>query len=339
MDPLRGVMHGARACRRRLRQQQRQQRRWRRQARPPATQTKVPAGKQGGTLTFLAAGDVDYLDPGQTYYTFGYHGRLRDATGTLYSFKPDDSRQAGPGPRRRRRREISTDNKTITVKIKQGVKYAPAGQPRGQDRGHQVRHRARLLQARSPAATRARTSARSSARPDKPNSGDVKPISGIKTPDDHTIVFKLKDAERAARLAALVMPITVPGARGVREEVRREEPVDVRPVRRPSPARTWSRTTRTGKVDRPRARQVDRHRPQPELGHDDGLPSGLPGRDQDRGGQRRPRRSPRAARCNGSDTVCCDAGSPPAPVLKQALTQQQGPGHLRPVAAARATSR
>ena len=29
-------------------------------------------GKQGGDLTFLAAADVDYLDPGQTYYTFGY---------------------------------------------------------------------------------------------------------------------------------------------------------------------------------------------------------------------------------------------------------------------------
>src|SRR5688500_15223685 len=29
-------------------------------------------GKKGGKVTFLAAADVDYLDPGQTYYTFGY---------------------------------------------------------------------------------------------------------------------------------------------------------------------------------------------------------------------------------------------------------------------------
>src|SRR4051794_14777992 len=33
---------------------------------------KVGEGKQGGAVTFLAAGDIASLDPGQTYYTFGY---------------------------------------------------------------------------------------------------------------------------------------------------------------------------------------------------------------------------------------------------------------------------
>ena len=36
-----------------------------------SSQTPVK-GKQGGTLTYLAAADVDYVDPGQDYYTFGY---------------------------------------------------------------------------------------------------------------------------------------------------------------------------------------------------------------------------------------------------------------------------
>src|SRR4051812_42867071 len=47
-------------------------------------------GKKGGKVTFLAAADVDYLDPGQTYYTFGY--AVAYATQRpLYSFKPGDA--------------------------------------------------------------------------------------------------------------------------------------------------------------------------------------------------------------------------------------------------------
>src|SRR5215213_11940408 len=46
-------------------------------------------GKQGGDLTFLAAADVDYLDPGQSYYTFGYQV-LYSVNRPLYSFSPDE---------------------------------------------------------------------------------------------------------------------------------------------------------------------------------------------------------------------------------------------------------
>src|SRR5262245_60701406 len=52
--------------------------------------TKVVKGKQGGAITYLSSGDVDYLDPGQTYYTFGYMIHYA-VNRTLYSFKPDDS--------------------------------------------------------------------------------------------------------------------------------------------------------------------------------------------------------------------------------------------------------
>src|SRR4051794_16738451 len=84
---------------------------------------KVGEGKQGGAVTFLAAGDVDFLDPGQTYYTFGYMVAFA-VNRTLYSFKPGDSTTPVPDlatgdP------EISDDNKTITVHIRKGVKYAP----------------------------------------------------------------------------------------------------------------------------------------------------------------------------------------------------------------------
>ena len=46
--------------------------------------------------------------------------------------------------------------------------------------------------------------------PAKANSGDIKPISGIETPDDTTIVFHLKTASAPLVSQALVMPITTP---------------------------------------------------------------------------------------------------------------------------------
>src|SRR5690242_1156352 len=61
----------------------------------PKGATAIKPGKAGGTLTVLASADVDYLDPGQTYYTFGYMV-LYSTNRTLYSFKPDNSEKPVP---------------------------------------------------------------------------------------------------------------------------------------------------------------------------------------------------------------------------------------------------
>src|SRR3954453_21679235 len=79
-------------------------------------------GKQGGTLTVLYAGDVDNIDPGITYYQYGFNVAYT-LQRPLYSFKPADSKSspdlaAGPA-------QISSDGKTVTVKIKTGVKFSP----------------------------------------------------------------------------------------------------------------------------------------------------------------------------------------------------------------------
>ena len=85
--------------------------------------TADAAAKKGGKVTMLAASDVDYVDPGHTYYTFGEMVTLA-TNRPLYSFKPDDANKPVPDladgeP------QISADKETVTVKIKPGVKYAP----------------------------------------------------------------------------------------------------------------------------------------------------------------------------------------------------------------------
>ncbi len=52
-----------------------------------ASNGSTAAGKKGGKLTQLGASDVDFLDPGQTYYTGGYQVLYATMT-TLYMPKP-----------------------------------------------------------------------------------------------------------------------------------------------------------------------------------------------------------------------------------------------------------
>src|SRR3954453_287336 len=83
---------------------------------------EAPA-KKGGKLTMLASSEVDYLAPGPTYYTFGEMVTLA-TNRPLYSFKPEDASKPVPdladGDA-----QVSADKKTVTVKIRPGVKYAP----------------------------------------------------------------------------------------------------------------------------------------------------------------------------------------------------------------------
>jgi len=47
-------------------------------------------GKKGGKLEQLGSTDVDFLDPGETYYTAGYQVAY-SIHRPLYSFKPGDT--------------------------------------------------------------------------------------------------------------------------------------------------------------------------------------------------------------------------------------------------------
>src|SRR5688572_28769334 len=60
---------------------------------------------EGGELLVLAAGDVDYIDPGAAYYQFTY--RITSATQRqLLSWAPDDLTEPSP--------DIATDQPTVS---------------------------------------------------------------------------------------------------------------------------------------------------------------------------------------------------------------------------------
>src|SRR3954451_10243983 len=77
-----------------------------------------------GTLTMLSNGDVDdKLDPGYSYYQLDFIYTNSVHRGVL-GFKPDDTTKASPDlaasyP------TISNGGKTVTVKLRQGVKFSP----------------------------------------------------------------------------------------------------------------------------------------------------------------------------------------------------------------------
>ena len=177
-------------------------------------------GKQGGKLTFLAAADIDYLDTGQTYYTFGY--QVAYATNRpLYSFSPDkpDEPQADLADGEA---QISEDLKTITVKLKSGIKYAPPvnREVKSEDVKYAME---RAFSANVPSGYATSYFGDIVGAPDAPTKG-VKEISGIETPDPQTIVFKLDRPTAVAVVQAMAMPITVPIPKEYAEEFDAKSP-------------------------------------------------------------------------------------------------------------------
>ena len=145
-------------------------------------------GKKGGKVTFLAAADVDYLDPGQTYYTFGY--AVAYATQRpLYSFKPDDAETPVPDLAEGEP-QISEDNKTITVKIRSGVKYSPPVNREVTTKDIKYGIERSFAAELSGGAPFLRDWLIGGATYQGPYK-DKKGLDSVETPDDQTIVFRL----------------------------------------------------------------------------------------------------------------------------------------------------
>ncbi len=275
-------------------------------------------GKQGGKITYLAASDIDYLDPGQSYYTFGF--MVGNAVNrTLYAFLPDDSTKAiadlAEGPP-----EISADNKTVTVKIRKGVKYAP---PVNREiKAADIKYAFERAFSKNVPNGYAGVYFSSIEGAPAAGTGPIKDISGITTPDDNTIVFTLKDPQAALVAQALVLPISTPVPKEYAAPFDAKVPSTydeqvafVGPYMVANDAKTgkttgWARGKSLKMVRNPNWDKATDFRPAYldeitiQEGNDDLATAS--------------RRT-----LSGTASLCCDAGSPPSEVLGEALKTQK----------------
>jgi peptide/nickel transport system substrate-binding protein len=174
-----------------------------------SSSSKSTTGKTGGTITILdSAGSVDSLDPGYWYYQTDYEELGQTTQRWLYSWKPTatsptpDIAQGLP--------QVSNGGKTLTIKIKSGIKYSPPLQ-------NQTVKSADIKYAmeRCFAASVGNGYAFSYysdivGAPSSPAS-KVPSISGLQTPDPTTLVIQLKKPVGVlADANALGLPCTAP---------------------------------------------------------------------------------------------------------------------------------
>jgi peptide/nickel transport system substrate-binding protein len=160
---------------------------------------------RGGTLTMLAASDVDFLDTGRTYFSDGVMVALATQR-PLYRYAPGDLSKplpdmAAAAP------EVSPDGRTVTVHIMRGVRFSP---PVNREvTSHDVAYAFARMFSANVAAPYASYFRALDGAPATPTRG-VRPVSGISTPDAHTIVFKLNSDTAPTFVGALVLPTTAP---------------------------------------------------------------------------------------------------------------------------------
>ena len=257
-----------------------------------AAPTEAPADAQeGGSLTVLAASDVDNIDPGATYYQFGY--MVTDATQSgLVGYAPGDIDArpllAAEEP------TVSDDGKTITYKLRDDVKFSPPVNRTVTSADVKYAIERALLPgvANGYAQTYLKgivgfDDALKQAQSDP--TGGAPDISGITTPDDTTLVIELDDTTSIGVEGALSLPVSAPVPEEYAKPYDAENPSTYgdppgghRPVH--------DRERRRGRAHRLHAEQGDPPGPQPELGGlGRRLPARLPRRDHDPGGLRRHR--------------------------------------------------
>ncbi|MFL5827924.1 MAG: ABC transporter substrate-binding protein [Thermoleophilaceae bacterium] len=159
--------------------------------------------KKGGTLHILSNGDVDYVDPGAAYYQFTFI--MSYATQRpLFSYKPTDEKAtpdlaAGPA-------QVSDGGKTITIKIKPGVKFSPPVNRAVTSKD--VKYAIERGFNSTVANGYAGAYFGDLVGADAAKKGKGAPISGITTPDNQTIVFKLSKPNANNVVGALSLPLS-----------------------------------------------------------------------------------------------------------------------------------
>lgn len=165
---------------------------------------RAPEGS-GGTLTELAPTDVDFLDPGRTYFALGIQVALATQR-PLYRYRPADLSGAVPDMAAAMP-SISADGRTITIRLRSGVRFSPPVNREVTSRD--VAYAFERFFSVNVGGQYTSYFSDLVGAPSAPTKG-VRPISGISTPDAHTIVFRLKRTTTATFIGAMSLPASAP---------------------------------------------------------------------------------------------------------------------------------
>ena len=178
----------------------------------PAPTAAPDGAKEGGELTVLAGGDVDYIDPGAQYYQFSY--MVSSATQSpLVGYAPEDVDAqpllAASEP------EVSDDGKAITYTIRDDVKFSPPVNRTVKAADVEYAIERSLLPGvpngyvQTYLAGVAGIDKAVKEAQDNPTGG-APDISGITATDDTTLEIKLTDTSSIGVMGALSLPVSAP---------------------------------------------------------------------------------------------------------------------------------
>lgn len=166
------------------------------------------SGKRGGELIVLSAGDVLTLDPGSSNYVYEYQAIHHPTQRGLYGWEPTktvpspDLADGMP--------ETSQSGKTVTIKLKPGIRYSPPLQKRTVASAD-VKYALERVFLDSVANPYADLYFRAIKGVRAYRSGAATEISGIQTPDDRTLVLKLDEPVGViSNGQALALPASIP---------------------------------------------------------------------------------------------------------------------------------
>ena len=200
----------------------------------------------------------------------------------LYGYKPEDAVNAVPDLAEAEP-EISEDGKTVTVKIKPGVKFSPPVDREvtskdvkyAIERGFFNTVNNGYAGAYFGDLEGAKVGAKPGAK-----------ISGIKTPDDQTIVFNLTKGTGGVVAGALALPLSAPVPEEYAAKFDAENPSDVRPEPGGDGPYMIENDASGKAIGYQAGRRIHLVR-NPNWDAEHRLPPGLPGRDRHAAGQRR----------------------------------------------------
>jgi peptide/nickel transport system substrate-binding protein len=182
----------------------------------PTTQS-LTGGKRGGTLQVLNESDFEHLDPGIAYFSLDYTVVFATQR-PLYSNKPNTTSEASPDMASSPP-EISSDKKTVTVHLREGVHFSPPVN--------------REVTSEDVAYAIERGANPNVANPYFPSyyitiegakTAKGGPLKGIETPNKHEIVFHLSEPRGTYFASALVMPLSAAVPKEYAEKFDKNKP-------------------------------------------------------------------------------------------------------------------